>query len=81
MKQKVKVTFELSIQLYMKLSLRLFMEGPTILVMNNIYNRQMSYKSGVMICRSTVDGMPLGEKLSTLSMTELKKSMITKQII
>ena len=49
------------------------MEDPTILVMNHIYNRQMSYKSGVMICRSTVDGMPLGEKLSTLSMTDLEK--------
>jgi hypothetical protein len=61
MKQKVKVSYELCIQLYMKLSLRQFMEGPTILVMNHIYNRQMSYKSGVMICRSTVDGTPLGE--------------------
>ena len=80
-KRKVKVSYELCIQLYMKLSLRQFMEGPTILVMNHIYNRQMSYKSGVMICRSTVDGTSLGEKLSTLSMTELKKSMITKQII
>jgi hypothetical protein len=29
--------------------------------------------SGVMICRSTVDGRPLGEKLSTLSMTDLEK--------
>ncbi len=67
MKQKVKVSYELCIQLYMKLSLRQFMEGPTILVMNHIYNRQTSYKSGVMISRSTVDGMPLGEKLSTLS--------------
>jgi hypothetical protein len=57
------------------------MEGPTIYVMNHIYNRQMSYKSGVMIWRSTVDGTPLGGKLSTLSMTELEKSMITKQII
>jgi hypothetical protein len=54
------------------------MESPTILVMNHIYNRQMSYK-GVMLCRSTVDGMPLGEKLSTLSMTDLEKSMIKKQ--
>ncbi len=26
-----------------------------------------------MICRSTVDGMPLGEILSTLSTTDLKK--------
>jgi hypothetical protein len=73
MKQKVKLSYKLCIQLYMKLSLQQFMEGPTILVMNHIHNRQMSYKSGVMICRSTVDGMPLGEKLSTLSMTELEK--------
>ncbi len=73
MKQKVKVSYELCIQLYMKFSLWQFMEGPTILVTNHIYNRQMSYQSGVMICRSTVDGMPLGEKLSTLSMTELEK--------
>ncbi len=57
------------------------MEGPTSLVMDHIYNRQMSYKSGVMICRSTVDGTPLAEKLSTLSMTKLKKPMMTKQII
>ena len=85
MKQKVKVSYELCIQLYMKLSLRQFMEGATILVMNHIYNRQMSYKSWVMICRSAVDGTPLGEKLSTLSMTDLetindKKTIIWMQI-
>ncbi len=62
MKQKVKVSYEPCIQLYMKPSLQQFMESPTILVMNHIYNRQMSYKSGVMICRSTVDGTPLGKK-------------------
>ncbi len=42
------------------------MEGPTIQVMNHIYNRQMSYKTGVMTCRSSIDGIQLGEKLSTL---------------
>jgi hypothetical protein len=73
-KRKVKVSYELYIHLYMKLFLREFMEGPTILVMNHIYNRQMSYKSWVMICRSAVDGTPLGEKLSTLSMAELEKN-------
>jgi hypothetical protein len=41
--------------------------------MNHMYNRQMLYKSGVMTCRSSVDGLPLGEKLSTLSMENLKK--------
>ena len=73
MKRKVKVSHELCIQHYMRLSLPQFMEGPTILVMNHILNRQMSYKTGVMLCRSTVDGTPLGKKLSTLLMSELKK--------
>ncbi len=66
MERKVKVSLELCIQVYKRLSLEQFMEGPTILVMNQIYNRQMSYKTGVMTCRSTVDGIPMGEKLSTL---------------
>jgi hypothetical protein len=49
------------------------MEGPTILVMNHIYNRQMSYKSGVMTCRSNVGGITLEEKLSMLSTESFKK--------
>jgi hypothetical protein len=49
MKQKVKVSFELCIQLCIILSLQEFMEGPTILVMNHTYNWQMSYKSGVIM--------------------------------
>jgi hypothetical protein len=67
MEQRVKVPLELCIQVYMHLSLGQFMEGRTILVMNHIYNRQMSYKTGVMTCRSSINGIPLGEKLSTLS--------------
>ena len=49
------------------------MEGPTVLVMNHIYNRQMSYMSGVMTCRSSVNGVSLGERLSTLSTENLEK--------
>jgi hypothetical protein len=73
MKQRVKVSLELCIQVYMRLSLTQIMEGPTILVMNHIYNRQMSYKTGVMTCRSSIDGIPLGEKLSTLSTEDFEK--------
>ena len=73
MKQRVKVALELCIQAYMRLLLCQFMEGPTILVMNHVYNMQMSYKSGVMTCRSSVDGVPLGERLSTLSTEDLEK--------
>jgi hypothetical protein len=48
------------------------MEGPTILVLNHIYNRQMSYMSGVMTCRSTVNGVSLGDRLSRLTIEDLQ---------
>ena len=73
MKRRVKVSLVLCIQLYMRLSLCQFMEGPTILVMNHIFNRHMSYQTGVMTCRSNVDGHSLGEKMSTLSISDLEK--------
>jgi hypothetical protein len=73
MQRRVKVSLELCIQVYMCLSLGQFMEGPTILVMNYIYNRQMSYKTGVMMCRSSIDGIPQGEKLSTLSTEDFEQ--------
>jgi hypothetical protein len=73
MKRRVKVSLQLCIQLYLRLSLTQFMEGPTILVMNHIYNRQLSYISGVMTCRSTVNGVSLGEKLSKLTFQYLEK--------
>jgi hypothetical protein len=57
----------------MHLSLGQFIEGPTILVMNHIYNRQMSYKTGVMMCRSSINGIPLGETLSTLSTKDFEQ--------
>jgi hypothetical protein len=57
----------------MCLSLGQFMERQTILVMNHIYNRQMSYKTWVMTCRSSIDGIPLGEKLSTLSTEDFEQ--------
>jgi hypothetical protein len=73
MKRRVKVSLELCIQVYMGLLLRQFMEGLTILVMNHIYNRQMSYKNGVITCRSNVEGVTLGEKLSMLSTESFEK--------
>ena len=56
------------------------MEGPTILVMNHIFNRHMSYQTGVMTCRSNVDGHSLGEKVSTLSISDLEKINDNKPI-
>ncbi len=33
----------------------------------------MSYKTGVMTCRSSIDGVPLGEKLSSLSTEDFEQ--------
>ncbi len=55
MKRKVKVSCELCIQHYMRLSLPQFMEGPKFLVMNHILNRQMSYKTGVSSAQEPSD--------------------------
>jgi hypothetical protein len=71
MKRRTKVSLELCI-LYLQLSLKQFMEGPTILVLNHMYNREMSYMTGVMTCRSTVNGVSLGEKLSKLTIEDLQ---------
>jgi hypothetical protein len=72
MKRRTKVSLELCIQLYLRLSLKQVMEGPTILVLNHMYNRQMSYMSSVMTCRSTINGVSLGEKLSKLTIEDLQ---------
>ena len=72
MKRRMQVSLELCIQLYLRLSLKQFMEGPTILVLNHIYNRQMSYISGVMTCRSTVNGVSLGDRLTRLIIEDLQ---------
>ncbi len=81
MKQKVKVSHELCIQHYMRLSFLQFREGPTTLVMNHIHNRQMSYKTGVMLCRSTINGVPLEKTCQLYQCLTWKKSTITKLII
>jgi hypothetical protein len=52
------------------------MGGPTILVINHIYNRQMSYISGVMTFRYTVNGVSLGEKLSKLTVNSLSAKSV-----
>jgi hypothetical protein len=72
MKHRTQVSLELCIQLYLRLSLKQFMEGSTILVLNHIYNRQMSYMSGMMTCRSSVNGVSLGDRLSRLTIEDLQ---------
>ena len=73
MTRQVKVSDALCIQHYMKLSLGQFMESETILILYQMYNRIKSYMNGVMTCRSNIDGITLGERISNLSMKDLEQ--------
>ena len=73
MKRQVKVSDALCIQHYMRLSLGQFMESQTILILHQMYNRILSYMNGVMTCRSNIDGITLGEKISNISMTDIEQ--------
>jgi hypothetical protein len=74
MNRRTKISLEACIQHYMRLSLPQFLKGDAILVLNHMYSRQLSYKSGVMVCRSTINGVLLGEKLSELTVNELQRA-------
>ena len=73
MKRKLKVSPQKCIQHYMRLSLVQFMDSSTILVLNHLLNRILSYITGVMTCRANINGVSLGETLSTLTIEELEK--------
>jgi hypothetical protein len=65
MDRQVKVSDELCIQHYMRLSLGQFMEGPTILLLHQMYNRIRSFNNGVITMRSSIGGITLGEQFTT----------------
>jgi hypothetical protein len=73
MNRKVKVSDLLCIQHYMRLSLRQFMESQTILLLHQMYNRMKSYINGVMTCRTNIDGITLGDRISNISMKDIEQ--------
>ena len=74
MNRRTKVSLGACIQRYMNLAMAQFLRGDVILVLNHMYGRQLSYKSGVMVCRSNVNGVSLGESLSTLTIADFQES-------
>ena len=72
MNRRTKVLAEACLQRYMNLAMPQFLRGDVILVLNHMYGRQLSYKSGVMTCRSKVDGVSVGEKLATINIEDFQ---------
>ena len=44
-----------------------FVRGDAILVLGHMYGRLITFRSGVMLCRSVVNGVSLGKTLSKVS--------------
>ena len=54
------------------------MRGDVIAILNHIYGRQISFKSGVITSRSMLNGVPLGEHLATMTSDDFNVDKPTK---
>ena len=70
--RRVKVSTESCLKHYMRLSLNQFMRADFILVCYQMLCRSASFTTGLIKCRSDCGGTQLGEKLSQLSIQDMK---------
>ena len=64
---------------YCRLSLPQFMRGDFLLLLNHMFNRQRSYETAVVTCKSSLFGQSLAEKMSKLKMKDLDQALFQKQ--
>ena len=72
--RRVKVSTESCLRHYMRLSLNQFMRADFILVCYQMLCRSASFTTGLIKCRSDFQGVQLGEKLSNLSIDDIKRA-------
>ena len=71
--RRTRISEEQCLQRYFRLSMRQFMTGDVCLVIHQMYGRILSFRSGVMVCRSQVNGVSLGETLSKFTTDDIPK--------
>ena len=81
MKRRAKVSTEACIQRYFRTAMPQLMRGDVIMVLNHIFGRQVSYRSGVMTCRSHVEGVPLGETLSKFTSKDFESESVATETL
>jgi hypothetical protein len=75
--RKVPVSVEECLRHYCRLSLRQFMKPDFILVCYHILCRNASFKTGVIKCKSNFRGKSLTEKISQMSVQDVKEASVT----
>ena len=72
MPRRTATSLEKCLAHYGRLSLDQFMRGDFCLIANHMLDRQLSYTSGKVKCRAYIDGVPLAEKISRLTVKDLE---------
>ena len=72
MPRRNTVSLEKCLAHYGRLSLDQFMRGDFCLIAIHMLDRQLSYTSGKIKCRANIDGVPLAEKISQLTVKDLE---------
>ena len=63
-KRRNPMSQEAWIQRALQIASPKFMTGYAILILGHMYNQILSYRSGILTCRSNVNGIPTGETLT-----------------
>ena len=75
MNRPVNVSNKACLQHYLRISLPQFMRSNFILVINNLYNRLLSYQSGITVCKSiSIGGSTLAESSASITEEEIKSA-------
>ena len=70
-KRRIPISGEACIQMYMRLAMMQFIRGDVILVLGNCYSQIQTFCSVIMLCRSQVNGVQLGETLSQFKTSDI----------
>ena len=72
MPRRTEISTECCLAHYGRLSLDQFKRGDFCLISHHMLDRQLSYTSGSVKCRANIDGVPLAEKISQLTVKDLE---------
>jgi len=69
--RRSRISEEECLRRYLRLSMRQFMTGDVALIIHQMFSRILSFRSGVMVCRSQQNGESLGDRLAKFTTKDI----------
>ena len=81
LKRRTKISDEVLLRHYLRLSLPQFMRSEFVLLANHMLNRILSYKSALLKCRPIIDdnGTAMGVEIAKMSVEDVKEAVKDEQ--